>query len=115
MSKFFLTRRANIDLLEIEDYSFRKWGEDQTEIYMNDLYTRFSEIASKPGIGKLRYNRSFPFYMAPAREHFVIYKPINEGIIIAAILHGRQDIESIVRNMAVTLSREIQDIEGRVD
>ena len=88
MSKFFLTRRANIDLLEIEDYSFRKWGEDQTDIYMENLYERFGEIAKKPDVGKLRYNRSFPFYMAPAKEDFVIYKSIGEGIIIATILHG---------------------------
>ena len=114
MSKFFLTRRANIDLLEIEDYSLRKWGEDQTDIYMEGLYERFEEIAKKPDVGTLRYNRSFPFYMAPAKEHFVIYKLIGEGIIIATILHGRQNIESIVRNMAVTLSREIQDIVDEI-
>ena len=95
------------------DYSLRKWGEDQTDIYINDLYHQFAEIARKPNVGKLRYNRSFPFYMAPAREHFVIYKPIDSGIIIATILHGSQNIERIIRNMAVTLSREIQGIEDR--
>lgn len=114
MSKFFLTRRTNIDLLEIEDYTLRNWGVDQTDIYIKDLYRRFAEIAKNPDIGKLRYNRSFPFYMAPVREHFAIYKPIDAGIIIATVLHGRQNIERIVRNMAVTLSREIQDIEDRV-
>ncbi|MEQ8473653.1 MAG: type II toxin-antitoxin system RelE/ParE family toxin [Marinoscillum sp.] len=114
MSKFFLTRRSNIDLLEIEDYSLRKWGEDQTGIYMDDLYRRFAEIAKNPDVGKLRYNRSFPFYMAPAREHFAIYKTIDAGIIIATVLHGRQNIEGIVRNMAVTLSREIQGLEDRI-
>ncbi|MFT6865199.1 MAG: toxin ParE1/3/4 [Cyclobacteriaceae bacterium] len=114
MSKFFLTRRTNIDLLEIEDHSLQKWGEDQTDIYMGDLYRRFAEIAEKPDVGKLRYNRSFPFYMAPAREHFVIYKPIDTGIIIATVLHGCRDIETIVRNMAVTLSKEILNIEDKI-
>ncbi len=114
MANFFLARRANIDLLDIEDYSLRKWGEDQTEIYMNGLYYAFAEIAKKPEIGKLRYDRSFPFYMAPARQHFAIYKPLEVGIIIATVLHGRQNIESIVRNMATTLASEIWDIEGKV-
>jgi len=114
MSKFFLTRRTNIDLLEIEDYSLRKWGEDQTAIYMDDLYRRFAEIAKKPDVGKLRYNRSFPFYMAPVREHFAIYEPIDSGIIIATVLHSRRDIETIVRNMAVTLSKEIVDMESKI-
>ena len=114
MSKFFLTRRANIDLLEIEEYSLRKWGEEQTDIYMDDLYQKFAEIAKRPEVGRLRYDRSFPFYMAPAREHFVIYKPMDKEIIIATVLHGRRNMEAIVRNMSVTLSREILDIEGRV-
>jgi plasmid stabilization system protein ParE len=113
MSKFFLTRRANIDLLEIEDYSLLKCGEDQTETYMDDLYRRFAVIAKKPDVGRLRHNRSFPFYMAPAREHFVIYKPINTGIIIATVLHSRRDIDKIIRNMAVTLSNAILDMEGK--
>jgi len=114
MANFFLTRRANMDLLDIEDYSLRKWGEDQAEIYMNDLYYAFGEVAKKPEIGKLRYDRSFPFYMAPARQHFAIYKPLEMGIIIATVLHGRRNMESIVRNMATTLASEIWDIEGKV-
>ncbi|MEM6737299.1 MAG: hypothetical protein AAF620_14640 [Bacteroidota bacterium] len=50
---------------------------------MNDLYYEFSKIARNPEIGKLRYDRSYPFYMAPVREHFAIYKLIDSGIIIA--------------------------------
>ncbi|MEM8894232.1 MAG: type II toxin-antitoxin system RelE/ParE family toxin [Bacteroidota bacterium] len=114
MPKFFLTRRANIDLLEIEDYSLRKWGQSQTDTYMDGLYLGFAEIANKPDVGRLRYNRSFPFYMAPASEHFAIYKPTDLGIIIATVLHGRQDIETIVRNMSVTLSDEILKFEKRI-
>ena len=103
MVDFYLTRRANIDLIRIEEFSLRKWGEDQTEHYINDLYQIFREIARKPEMGRLRYDRSFPFFMAPARMHFAIYKPIDSGIIIATILHSHRNIESIVRNMALTL------------
>ncbi len=85
MSEFFLTRRANIDLLNNEDYSFRKWGEDQTELYMNDLYQSFKDITKQPVAGRLRHDRSFPFYMAPARLHFAIFKPVETGIIIATV------------------------------
>jgi len=115
MSKFFLTRRANFDLLDIEDHSLRKWGEGQTDLYMNDLYLKFAEIAKNPDIGKLRYDRSFPFYMASVREHFAIYKTFDDRIIIATVLHGRQNIEGIVRNMAVTLSQEIQRLEDKLE
>lgn len=45
MANFYLTRHANIDLIKIEEFSLRKWGENQTEHYMNDLYQIFREIA----------------------------------------------------------------------
>jgi toxin ParE1/3/4 len=114
MAKFFLTRRANIDLLDIEEFSFRKWGENQTEKYINELYQSFAQIAKKPEVGKLRKERSFPFYMMSVKQHFVIYKIIDTGIIIATILHGRRNIENIVRNMSESLADEIQNIENSV-
>lgn len=114
MTEFFLTRRANIDLIDIEEFSLRKWGIDQTELYMNDLYHAFAEIAKNPETGRLRHDRSFPFYMSPARLHFAVYKPVDKGIIIATVLHGRRNIEIIVRNMAVTLASEIQNIESGI-
>lgn len=75
---------------------------------MTGLYQAFGDIARKPEIGLVRRDRSFPFYLAPAKQHFVIYQPVEAGIIIATILHGRRNIETIVRNMASTLAHEIQ-------
>lgn len=114
MAKFFLTRRATIDLIDIEEYSLRKWGEEQTDSYMTALYQAFGDMARKPEIGLVRSDRSFPFYMSPAKQHFAIYKPVESGIIIATILHGRRNIETIVRNMAITLAHEIQHRKGGV-
>jgi len=114
MAEFFLTRRATIDLLEIEEFSLRKWGESQTEKYINDLYHIFGEIAKNPELGELRKDRSLPFFMMPAKQHFVIYKITNSGIIIATILHGRRNIESLVRSMTASLVDEILTIENRI-
>ena len=113
VAKFFLTRRAYRDLLAIEDYSLGKWGETQTDLYMSELYEAFANIARKPEIGRLRQDRSYPFYMAQARLHFAIYKPVTDGVIIATVLHGRQDIETIIRNMTVTLAHEIKEMDNR--
>ncbi len=59
MAAFFLTRRATIDLLEIEACSLEKWGIEQTDKYMDKLYSAFSKIADNPDIGRLKQERSW--------------------------------------------------------
>lgn len=113
MARFFLTRRAYHDLFEIEDYTLGKWGQRQADLYMDQLYAAFARIAKDPEVGRLRQDRSYPFYMAPAMEHFAIYKVVDQGIIIATVLYGRRDIESIIRNLLTTLTREINEMESR--
>ncbi|PTX58578.1 toxin ParE1/3/4 [Kordia periserrulae] len=113
MSKFYLTRRTLADLSEIEAFSMEKWGLAQTEIYMKNLYESFKYISENPNIGVLRQARSFPFLMAPAGRHFVIYKTIDNGVIIATILHGRRNIENIIHSMSYMLIKEIEDLEKK--
>jgi len=110
MAVFYLTRRAHLDLVDIEEFSIEKWGGSQTELYMAELYEAFGHIAENPGVGRIRLERSFPFYMAPAGRHFAVYKVIEKGIIIATILHGKRNIEAIISSMAYKLTKEIEDI-----
>lgn len=111
MPVFYLTRRAHLDLLRIEQFSIEKWGASKTDQYMAELYEAFSHIAENPDIGRIRLERSFPFYMAPAGSHFAIYKVIDQAVIIATVLHGRRNIESILRSMAYKLTKEIEDMD----
>ncbi|AWV97254.1 type II toxin-antitoxin system RelE/ParE family toxin [Arcticibacterium luteifluviistationis] len=111
MAEFFLTKRAILDLLEIEKYSIEKWGEGQTDNYMSELYDAFGKIAQNPEIGILRKNRSFPFCMAPVGKHFAIYKTGENGIVIATILHGRRNIEAIINGLSHVLAREIDALD----
>ena len=110
MAAFFLTHRAMQDLLEVEEFSLDKWGEQRTEHYMNALYESFSEIAENPDIGKIRQQRSYPFLMAPAEKHFAIYQLTEQGIIIATVLHGRRNIENILDRIGPALAAEIEEM-----
>ncbi len=114
MAKFFLTQRAFSDLLEIETYSKERWGENQTDSYMNAIYVAFKKTAEKPHIGELRQYRSFPFYMAPAERHYAVYKVIDHGIIIATVLHGHRNIESIIQKVGNLLADEIDRMERKI-
>ena len=114
MSKFYLTRRANTELFAIEDYSIKQWGEKRAAQYMNDLYAAFKATSQNPEAGQIRFHISLPFLMTPAEQHFAIYKPFKKGIIIATVLHGRRNIETIIRDMAPALEAEINEIDKSI-
>ncbi len=114
MPKFYLTRKANIDLFAIESYSIQQWGEQRAKQYMEDMYVAFKNIAQNPETGQVRFHRSMPFLMAPTEQHFTIYRPFKKNVIIATVLHGRRNIEAIIRDMAPALEAEINEIEKRI-
>ena len=112
MAKYFLTERAAIHLRDIYDYSVDTWGEDIANAYMAKVIKKLQQIAQAPGRGIQRQHRSSPFLMAPTEKHFAVYKQLEQGIIVAAMLHGTRDIEKVIARITPALAEEINKIEG---
>jgi len=111
---YFLTRRAASDLRHIHRYSIDQWDEKRADKYADDIIKILQKTSKNPEYGELRQYRSLPFLMVPAEEHFVIYRAFEKGIIIATVLHGRRNIEAIIRDMAPALESEINEIGKRI-
>ncbi len=111
---YFLTRRAASDLRNIHRYSIDQWGDKRADKYVNDIIKTLQKTSKNPEHGGLRQYRSLPFLMVLAEQHFVIYRAFEKGIIVATVLHGRRNIEAIIRDMAPALESEINDIEKRI-
>jgi toxin ParE1/3/4 len=109
---FQLTRRAALDLRDIYDRSRREWGEATANRYMADLYDTMSKAAANPDAGLLRKNRAAPFLMVPARQHFVVYHLIPQGIAILTILHQVRDVESLIANTSPSLLQEVEKLKA---
>jgi len=108
---FHLTRRAMLDLRNIYDRSEREWGETIANSYMDDLYAVMSKVADNPDFGLLRQHRVAPFLMVPARNHFIIYDRIPQGIAILTLLHQIRDIESLIANLSPTFLQEAEKLK----
>lgn len=115
MASYFLTRRAFIELEDIYQYSIKHWGERVARTYMKDLYDAFQLAADRPEIGKHRQYRSFPYFMAPAAKHYIVYEPVGGDIIIASVIHSKRDIESLVKKLGSELSDEILLIRKKLE
>lgn len=110
---FLLTRNAALDLRRIHVRSCREWGEAIADRYLADLYTTMAKIASHPEMGRLRQPRSTPFLMVPARQHFVIYDPVPQGIVVLTVQHQVRDIEGLIADLTPAFHAEVERLKQK--
>ena len=108
---FLLTRNAALDLRRIHTRSRLEWGEDVADQYIADLYAAMGIAAANPENGRLRQYRSAPFLMIPARQHFVIYDPVPQGIAVLAIQHQVRDIETLIVELTPAFVTELERLK----
>jgi toxin ParE1/3/4 len=112
-ARFFLTRTAAQNLRDIHVRSRHTWGEAVADRYMSDIYAAMREAAGNPEMGRLRQHRSVPFRMIPARQHFVIYDSLEQGIVVLTIQHQVRHIEALMARLTPTFLAEIDRLKKR--
>ena len=110
---FFLTRNAALDLRRIDARSRREWGEDVAARYVANLYAAMHDAAANPERGRLRQHRSAPFLMIPAREHFVIYDLVPQGIAVLTVQHQVRDIETLIAELTPAFHAEVARLKRK--
>ncbi len=110
---FLLTRTAALDLRRIYTLSQREWGDDVADRYLADLYAAIGVAAANPEKGRLRQYRSTPFLMIPARQHFVIYDLVPQGIAVLTVQHQVRDIESLIADLTPAFHAEVQRLKRK--
>ena len=110
---FLLTRNAALDLRRIHTRSRREWGEDVADQYLADLYAVMGVAAAKPEKGRSRQDRSAPFLMIPARQHFVIYDLVPHGIAVLTVQYQVRDIESLIADLTPAFQAEVERLKRK--
>jgi toxin ParE1/3/4 len=93
--KFSLSRQAEHDIREIEDYTARRWSDKKAADYVRGLFAAFEKLAQRPGIGRARPYIPRPYLVYAVGSHLIIYRhnPKLERVEILNILHSAMDIE----------------------
>ena len=112
-ASFLLTRTAALDLRRIHVRSRRQWCEDIADKYLVDLYAVMGIAAASPEMGRLRQYRSAPFLMVPARQHFLIYDLVPQGIAVLTVQHQVRDIESLIADLTPAFRAEVERLKRK--
>ena len=92
MANYRLTPAAKSDLLEIWNYTFNIWGENQAEKYLLGIEKILDQLADNSGLGKWRPEINQDYYSFPCNKHIIFYIKSDGAIDIIGILHGKMDI-----------------------
>ncbi|OFZ97314.1 MAG: plasmid stabilization protein [Betaproteobacteria bacterium RIFCSPLOWO2_02_FULL_62_17] len=91
-----VTRRplAETDILEIWDYIAEE-SVAAADRWVDRLDEQFRVLATQPMMGRARDElapgvRSFPF-----GRYVVFYVPLDDGIDVVRVLHGKRDIDAV--------------------
>lgn len=86
-----LTRRAEEDLTEIYLNGIRDFGTDHAETYLAELLETFDLLSDNPALARLREEFQPPVRINPHGAHIVIYRDVDNDILVIRIRHGRED------------------------
>lgn len=89
-AEYKLSPKARDDMEAVWLYSFSQWGLDQAELYIDDLASAFSLLASNSRLGTACSIIRAGYRKYPTLRHVIYYRKTDYGIEIVRVLHDRQ-------------------------
>jgi toxin ParE1/3/4 len=87
VAKFRFSHRAEADLFNIGLYTFRTWGEIQTDRYIRQLEDCCQLLADSPALGRQCDEIRPELRRMKQGKHVFFYRQESGGILICRILH----------------------------
>ena len=91
VASFKVTVAARYDLVDIDDYSVKRFGEEAAEAYTRGLTEAFLFLAQYPLSGRPRPELPADTRCKTYRSHVIFYRYADDTVFIQRILHQSQD------------------------
>jgi toxin ParE1/3/4 len=89
VAAFRFSRRVEVDLLSIGDYTLRAWGKAQAARYLGELEACWQTLSDNPALGRLCDEVRPGLRRLKHGQHVVFYRQERGGILVSRILHQR--------------------------
>ena len=90
MKQFRVSPAARTDLDEIWFY-IAPDNVDAADKFIHAIVSRFPKLAAMPQLGRRREELSSRLRSFPVGRYVIFYRPLENGIEIARVLHGARD------------------------
>ncbi len=86
-----ISERAEADLREIWRWSYERFGEDQADLYLDQLDDGLRRCGAEPEDGKQREAVRSGYWSRLVRKHIAFYTFTDDEVLIQRVLHGSMD------------------------
>jgi toxin ParE1/3/4 len=87
MSQLLTSREAEKDFIHIWQY-IAEDSPDNADRFLDYLYDQATKLSHTPQMGVIHSELGPEIRIFPVKSYLLIYKPINNGIILLRVLHG---------------------------
>ncbi len=97
--RYVLAPRAALDLVQIWRYIKKQTSVEIADRVDSVIRDKIAFLARSPGAGHSRKNltdESVKFF--PVYSYLIVYRPDTKPLQVVSILHGRRDIEQILKD-----------------
>jgi plasmid stabilization system protein ParE len=96
---YVLAPEAAVDLVQIWRHIKKESSVIVTDRIESVIRGKIAFLAASPGAGHWRKNLTDqPVKFFPAYSYLIVYRPDTKPLQVVSILHGRRDIEQILKN-----------------
>ena len=101
MNRIRFSRQSGEDIERVWDYiGIEKGSPDAASRQVEAIYATLTLLATQPFMGEARDDLRRSLRSFPSGNYVILYYPLKDGIEVAGIVHGAQDIEALFRTGA---------------
>jgi len=94
--KLRFTQTAIEDLKHIREFTLTRWGKDQEDRYLRNLYKKLGCIRSNPAQWQFREDLFPRCQIAYEGRHTIMFRVDDSDLLIVRVLHNTMDLGSHV-------------------
>ncbi len=115
MTSLHLTDRSLSDIVEIERYSVKRWGQRVADQYLADLDEAFGRLEEDLSLFRRRrdYTGRLRFYRV--REHVIVGDVIGGVGFVMTVWHGSMDFIDLLSELEPELRHEAEFMVRRIE
>ena len=92
MKQLIILPVARQEVLDIWDYSFENWGQEQADRYLAALDAMFARIANGSAPSRPADELRPDLRKVPVGRHVVFFREGAEAVEVVRVLHERMDV-----------------------
>jgi antitoxin ParD1/3/4 len=96
--RYIVAPEAARDLVKIWSYLKEQASQETAEHVESVIRERIVFLSENPGVGHRRHDLTdHDVKFSPVYSYLVVYRPDTEPLQVVSILHGRRDVEGILK------------------